>query len=64
MFASSRFNKDISKWNVSNVKSMDSIFVNSKFNSDISKWNIDEKCLTLGMFNRCPIKEQYKPKFK
>lgn len=34
-----KFNGDISKWDVSNVESMDSTFMNSEFNGDISNWN-------------------------
>jgi surface protein len=36
----SRFNGDISKWDVSNVTNMDSMFRSSKFNEDISNWNV------------------------
>ena len=34
------FNGDISKWNTSNVKSMESMFDNSLFKGDISKWDV------------------------
>ena len=37
MFANSKFNQDISKWNVGNVKYMNYMFNNSIFNQDISK---------------------------
>ena len=40
MFADSKFNGDISKWNVSNVKNMRYMFSDSKFNGDISNWNV------------------------
>ena len=36
----SDFNGDISKWDVSNVKNMDSMFNDCKFDGDISKWNV------------------------
>ena len=36
----SRFDGDISQWDVSNVKSMNSMFYESKFNGDISKWDV------------------------
>ena len=34
------FNGDISKWDVSNVTNMNSMFFGSIFNSDISEWNV------------------------
>ena len=34
------FNGDISGWDVSNVKSMTSMFEGSKFNGDISQWDV------------------------
>jgi hypothetical protein len=39
------------------------LFAFSKFNSDISKWNVNKKCETINVFEDCPIKEEYKPKF-
>ena len=37
----SEFNGDISEWNVSNVKNMNSMFYDAKsFNCDISRWNV------------------------
>lgn len=38
----SMFNGDISRWDVSNVTSMRSMFYNSHFNGDISKWNMSK----------------------
>jgi hypothetical protein len=35
-----KFNGDISEWNVSNVKVMNSMFFTSEFNGDISKWDV------------------------
>ena len=61
MFGFSSFNQDIYNWNVSNVTNMKKMFAQSKFNSDISNWNIREDCKTIGMFDNCPIKEEYKP---
>lgn len=58
------FNGDISKWDVSNVEDMSSMFYDSRFNSDISTWNVNKKCKTINIFRRCPIKDEYKPKFK
>jgi len=40
MFYTSKFNQDISNWNVHNVENMTSMFSDSKFNRDISKWDI------------------------
>ena len=38
----SRFNGDISKWNVSNVESMADMFNKSAFNGDISNWDVSK----------------------
>jgi len=40
MFENSRFNGDISNWNVSNVRNMAYMFKNSRFNGDISNWDV------------------------
>ena len=40
LFADSKFNGDISKWNVSNVTNMEHMFFNSEFNNDISNWDV------------------------
>jgi surface protein len=40
MFCDSKFNGDISKWNVSNVTDMSYMFKKSQFIGDISKWNV------------------------
>ena len=61
LFWGSSFNGNISEWDVSNVKNMSQLFRESKFNQDISNWNIREDCKTIGMFDNCPIKEEYKP---
>ena len=39
MFGNSKFNQDISKWDVSNVVNMAYMFSRSNFNKDISDWN-------------------------
>ena len=44
------FNGDISKWNVSNVKYMQSMFWGSTFNGDISKWNVSNVTSMNNMF--------------
>jgi hypothetical protein len=43
---------------------MSNMFCCSSFNSDISKWKINSDCENSGIFTNCPIKEEYKPKFK
>ena len=67
MFYDSKFtgkNGDISKWDVSKVTNMFNMFNFSKFNSDISKWDVSNVEDMRNVFLNCPIKEEYKPKFK
>ena len=60
-----KFNQDISSWNVSNVKDMSVMFYWSKsFNQDLSGWNVSNVIFKDRIFDNCPIKEEYKPKFK
>ena len=40
MFLESKFNGNISKWDVSNVTNMGDMFSESQFNGDISKWDV------------------------
>jgi surface protein len=63
VFFRSKFNNDISKWNVSKVNDMGNMFKESEFNQDISKWNTSRVRGFLYIFDGCPIKEEYKPKF-
>ena len=59
------FNQDISGWDVGNVKSMYGMFDEcEKFNKNISGWDISSVKNNQYMFFNCPIKEEYKPKFK
>ena len=59
------FNQDISKLNVSNVTNMHGMFWHCKsFNQDISNWDVSNVRHHDYMFEKCPIKEEYKPKFK
>ena len=59
------FNQDISNWDVSKVADMCSMFTYCKsFNQDISKWNVSNVRQNYHIFDNCPIKEEYKPKFK
>jgi surface protein len=61
MFHFSKFNGDISNWNVSNVESMRGMFEHSKFNRDISNWDVSVCCDMSWMFYECYIKKEYKP---
>ena len=56
MFLDTQFNGDISKWDVSNVTNMESMFYNSKFNGDISKWNVHRVINIASMFKNCPFR--------
>ena len=64
MFEYSEFNGDISNWDVRNVKDMYSMFAHSNFNGDISNWNINNDTDKRYMFDKCKIKNIYKPKKK
>ena len=44
------FNGDISKWDMSHVKTMAGMFYESKFNGDISKWDVSNVTNMEGMF--------------
>ena len=65
-----KFNQPIGKWNVSNVKFFNTMFFGAtSFNQDISNWKINPDAdvfnmenPNLALFNRCPIKEEFKPK--
>ena len=64
MFYGSKFKGDISQWNVSNVTNMGSMFYKSMFTGDISQWDVSNVTNMFDMFEGCPIKKEYKPKFK
>ena len=56
---------DISSWDVSKVTNMAFMFKYCKsFNQDISKWDVSNVTNMSYIFFGCPIKEEYKPKFK
>ena len=43
VFASSNFNGDISRWDVSNVENLSSMFKDNKvFDQDLNKWNVEK----------------------
>ena len=62
MFYDSKFNGDISQWDVSKVTSMSNIFIRGKFTGDISKWKINKHALTQYMYEHLNMKDEYKPK--
>ena len=65
LFCRLEFNGDISKWDVSNVTAMAFMFKNcNSFNQDLSSWNVSKVRCIIDTFNDCPIKDEYKPKFK
>ena len=56
---------DIYEWDVSNVTDMAYMFTRCEnLNQDISKWDVSSVTDMSFMFYDCPIKEEYKPKFK
>ena len=56
---------NISKWDVSNVTNMSFMFNGcTSFNQDISSWDVSNVIFKDSIFDNCPIKEEYKPKFK
>ena len=59
------FNQDLFGWDVSSVTYMGYMFCGCEsFNQDISKWNVSNARYHAYTFENCPIKEEYKPKFK
>lgn len=60
MFYNSKFNGDISNWDVSNVKRFDAMFRNLEFNGDISNWKInpDAKDHMQRMFSKSPLEKK------
>ena len=53
------FNSDISKWDVSNVTTMDSMFNSAtSFNGDISKWDVSKVIIMTSMFASAKSFEQ------
>ena len=64
MFENSKFNKPIGNWDVSNVTTMCKMFMNSAFDNDISSWNMFNVQYHTFIFKNCPIRKEYKPKYK
>jgi uncharacterized protein YegJ (DUF2314 family) len=61
MFCWSKFNSDISKWDVSSVEDAERMFEYSDFNNDISDWKFKSTNKRNGIFHECPIKDEYMP---
>jgi len=53
----SKFNQDISRWNVSSVTDMGFMFEGSRFNRDISRWSASNVTNMAGMFT-CSVFDQ------
>ena len=65
MILYSKFNGDLSNWDVSNVEDMRFMFSNSSFtceNGDISKWDVSNVRDMSYMFNGTPL-EKNPPKW-
>ena len=59
------FNQDLSNWDVSNVTDMSYMFkLCISFNKDLSGWDVSNVIDASNIFDACPIKDEYKPKFK
>ena len=59
------FNQNISSWDVSSLNYMSYMFYKCEsFNKDISRWDISNVIYKKDAFDNCPIKNEYKPKFK
>ena len=59
------FNQPIGNWDTSNVKYMSFMFNSAEsFNQPIKVWDISKVDRNINIFCDCPIKEEYKPKFK
>ena len=53
-----KFNQDISRWDVSKVKDLSSMFYKSKFNQDISCWDVSSVTEFNGMFEQNTVFSQ------
>ena len=59
LFEDSKFNGDISQWDVSNVTNMEYMFKGSKFNGDISQWDVSSDTNISGMFDDSDFEGAY-----
>jgi surface protein len=63
MFDCSKFNGDISQWDVSKAEIMTCMFARSNFNGDISKWDVSNVENMKRMFEKSAI-EHLPPWYK
>lgn len=64
-YQATSFNQPLDKWDVSNVRTMKEMFNEARsFNQNISSWDVRKVQTCYRSFDDCPIKEEYKPKFK
>jgi len=66
MFTWSKFNDNISDWDVSSVTDMSNMFFKSYFTGDISDWDVSSVTNMTNMFDDSPLQYQKEkqPKFK
>jgi hypothetical protein len=66
MFTDSKFNGNISNWNVGKVRRIEFMFKNTPFNGDLNNWNIDISKITFEdkyqVFDNSPL-EKNPPKW-
>lgn len=56
-YQASSFNQPIGHWNVSTIKSMNSMFFATPFNQDLSTWDVSNVTDMLNMFSQTPFNQ-------